>query len=159
MKKLPPQNILKANFDYDPKTGHLIRKAQKYTNKKLIGRPAGCVRPDGYVVVSVENKLYLAHRIIWCMLNTEIDDSLYIDHIDGNRSNNRLENLRQLTHQENLRAYNEAKNRKDYGIWWRKDINKWRAEVRLNGKRMFLGHHVKRVDAKTTVINFLESQT
>lgn len=158
-KKLPPVSVLKENFKYSRETGQLIRKAKRFTNKCLVGKPAGCLSPDGYIRVSVNNCLYLAHRIIWAMHDNNFDERMLIDHVDGDRSNNRLENLRPLSHQDNLRAYNKAKLRSNYGIWWRKDIKKWRAGLKVNGRSVFLGQFAKRSQAKKAVQEHLAKIT
>ena len=56
--------------------------------------PAGSLGTSGYYVVYRDGKTVVAHRIIWEMFNGPIEDGLYLDHIDGNRTNNKLDNLR-----------------------------------------------------------------
>jgi hypothetical protein len=64
--------------------------------KVKAGSKAGCLRRDGYTVISVNGDSFLAHRLIWFITYGEFPDN-FIDHVDGGRSNNRIENLRDVT--------------------------------------------------------------
>jgi hypothetical protein len=63
-------------------------------------------------VMRVNSKNYLAHRIIWCLFNGNIDESLNIDHIDGNPLNNKIDNLRLITQTINNRNHAKQVNNK-----------------------------------------------
>lgn len=79
--------------------GSLYRK--KTTQKNVqIHKKVGTVNTAGYVVVNLHNKVYLVHRLIYWMQHKYLPK--YIDHIDGNRTNNQLNNLRAATNQENI---------------------------------------------------------
>lgn len=83
------------------------------------------------------NKLertYLVHRLVWMAFKGEIQPGLEIDHIDGNRSNNRLDNLRLVTHQSNMMNMSKAK-----GCTYNKLTGKWIAQIRYNGKQQYIG--------------------
>lgn len=67
------------------------------------GELAGYMSVQGYWTVKVNRKAYKVHRILWEMFNGEIPPKMQIDHIDGNRSNNSLMNLRLVTHRVNGR--------------------------------------------------------
>lgn len=71
--------------------------------KHRIGDAAGFIRPDGYVQVKYSQKKYFVHRLIWEMHNGAIPDGMEIDHIDGDRSNNLVTNLRIVSRLENAR--------------------------------------------------------
>lgn len=78
----------------------------------LDGKPFGWLEPlskhgGRYWRVSINNQRYMAHRVIWCLLHGDICPILVIDHIDGNSSNNKKENLRLVTQKLNHR--NRAK--------------------------------------------------
>lgn len=102
---LPPQEDLHRLFEYDAERGILIRRFNpdipNRINKRCAGKPAGYADARGYVQVAIERKLYLAHRVIWKMAHGT-DPPKFIDHRDGNPSNNRLENLRAADHAENM---------------------------------------------------------
>lgn len=124
-------------FEY--KNGELFWKTLT-GNRAKIGRKAGKYRKDGYCVIGVKTKTLYGHRIIWEMHNGLIPEGLTLDHIDGNPSNNRLENLRLATHQQNL--MNQKK--KIYGkvcykgVWLNKN-KRYVANIHYNGKTKYLG--------------------
>lgn len=65
-----------------------------------------------------------------------------IDHIDQNRINNRIENLREASPQCNMRNRKQQKSTSGIkGVYWYKAANKWRAQIQINGKNIFLGYH------------------
>jgi hypothetical protein len=74
--------------------GHLYWK--NCTKPSLNGKKAGCVDSAGYTVVKISSKVYKAHRVIWFLCNGYWPEG-WIDHIDRNKSNNKLENLREVT--------------------------------------------------------------
>lgn len=93
-------------FVYDKKTGKLLWKVNR--PKRKAGSEAGNVRSDGryrtvHATVNGIKKRHYAHRIIWEMVNGSIPKDMVIDHIDGNTLNNKLENLRLVTREQNQR--------------------------------------------------------
>jgi len=94
-----------------------------------------------YVPIRYLGKVYLSHRVIWEMHNGIIPDGMQIDHIDGNGTNNRIENLRIVTITENLKNKSKYKNNKSgvAGVSWDKASKKWHAYISDNGKRKSLG--------------------
>ena len=137
--KLPSIEELKKLFLYDGQTGDLYRKAGGFGVRQ--GDKVGSKRPDGYVRVKVQGKLYLAHRIIWAMHNNSDPVNLEIDHIDGNRRNNKIENLRTAKHGQNQANSPAYKNNKTgfRGVHWHKQHEKYCATVNLNKKRIHVG--------------------
>lgn len=71
----------------DPSTGLLSWMAS--------GKAAGCRRSDGYLVVRIDRRLYLSHRLVWMCAHGEWPTD-HIDHINGDRSDNRIDNLRDV---------------------------------------------------------------
>lgn len=111
----------KEYFYYDENTPTGLRwKKNLYSVKGLInrkareGRPAGGVNDLGYYCVGLLRKRYSCHRIIWEILKDDPLVGMCIDHIDGDRSNNRIENLRNVTKAENSR--NKSKRLKSNGL-------------------------------------------
>jgi hypothetical protein len=99
---LPDTETLRELFDYDPETGVLSWKSGRYA-----GKPCGYLAGDtrkGYLRVKVKGTHYRVHRLIWKHHHDEdIPEGYFIDHIDHNTQNNRIENLRLLTNADNLR--------------------------------------------------------
>lgn len=79
--------------------GELYWKIMTNPSKKLIGKKAGCKSSGAYGVVNLDGKSYSLHKVIFCMHNGYMPP--IVDHIDGNKSDHRIENLRAATHQSN----------------------------------------------------------
>ncbi len=94
MKPLPPLHELEELFSYCEETGSLIRiKTTGWRSKA--GQVAGSVNRDGYLRVRVNRVEYMVHRLIWKLVTKEdIPEGYILDHIDRDRQNNRIENLR-----------------------------------------------------------------
>lgn len=127
------------HLSYDDATGQLIYK-KRPANCVRVGDVAGHERRDGYIGLSVFGKEYLAHRIIWLMVNGCYPEE-EIDHINGIRSDNRLANLRIVGHGENSRNTKLYKNNSTghVGIHYRRDTGKYRAYIRSGKNRLYLG--------------------
>ena len=98
--------LLNEILDYDPKTGEFVWKV-RVNSKVPKGSIAGADHNKGYVHITIKGKKYLAHRLAWFSINKYWPT--YIDHINGNRKDNRIENLREVTCSENL--HNQRKPR------------------------------------------------
>ncbi|HGQ7330194.1 TPA: HNH endonuclease [Pseudomonas aeruginosa] len=97
------QQEMKRIFSYDPETGCLRWKENQ--QKRFIGRVAGFITHHGYRRVNVGKTKLHAHQIIWLMHHGELPDC-EIDHINGMRDDNRLENLRLANQQQNQQNSN-----------------------------------------------------
>lgn len=108
--------------------GLLMRK-MKTSNRCNLNKPAGTLNGNGYLVVSFNNRLCRVHRIIWEMHNGPIIDGMEIDHIDGDRKNNRIENLRLVTRTiNNLNQKMKSNNTSGFtGVYFSKEANLWYA--------------------------------
>lgn len=113
------------------------------------GSLAGSLREDGYIGIFINGKYFFAHRIIWEMFNQEIPASMVIDHIDGIRNNNRIENLRVCTFQQNHFNRGKQSNNKSgfKGVSWHKQKQKWVAQIKIDGRNKFLGFYTDPVKA------------
>ena len=92
-KELPLQRIYEL-LKYDEESGNLLWKTDRLNTKA--GKVAGCLNTAGYVQVYLDNVPYYAHRIIYALSFSQKAFE-FIDHVDGNRSNNRLNNLREVS--------------------------------------------------------------
>ena len=127
-------------FDYAD--GKLYWKIQPRT-RTVVGSEAGSIKNDGYLRIKYNGHEFLAHRIIWEMHNGLIPDSLFIDHINHDKSDNRICNLRIASPQDNQR--NRSKNKSNSsgitGVYWNKKAAKWHSQIRVNGVRISLGFY------------------
>ena len=130
-KPLPPIDELRKRLAYRS-DGVLIWKRVKW--KRRIGCVAGSIYKTGYLYIRINNSNYLAHRVTWAIIKREDPLGLQIDHINGNKSDNRIENLRIATPSQN--NYN-LKNVK--GCTFHKRQRKWVAQIKVNGKSRNLG--------------------
>ncbi len=140
------QEELKEILTYNAITGN-FRWKESRSNIKA-GDIAGCKRPDGYVSIRIDKKLYLAHRLAWLYTEGYFPEN-FIDHIDRNTSNNIRKNLREATNQCNIR---NSKRRNDNasgitGIYWYKSKSQWRAQIMVNQKSIHLGYFENKIDA------------
>ena len=126
---------IKKGYVYNPDTGVVTAPSGKeVTNKKL-----------GYIDfrLLLNNKRYhlKAHQLGWYWVNKECVE--HLDHINGIRDDNRICNLRSVTHQQNGFNRKTAK-----GYHWDKRGNKWKSRIKLNGKNIHLGLFEKEEDAR-----------
>jgi len=134
-------DLLKHLFDYDKETGNLIWKVSN-TNKQKIGDIAGSLNPkEGYIRVGVNGKKYYAHRLIFLYHKGYLPKT--IDHINCDKADNRIENLRAVTASQNQhnRKLNSNNTSGYKGVYYHKPLNKWCAKIRLESKRMHLGYY------------------
>lgn len=133
---------------YDKDTGILTWKISPAKNVK-VGAVAGSKMNRGYLVVSVGGKRVLAHRIAWLLANGPIPKDKEIDHINHNRLDNRLINLRLVTRTSNLRNQSRYKNNTSgvTGVSYDKNSGKWRAHITVEGKTLTLGRYSVLEDA------------
>ena len=125
---------------------------KKVSRKINVGNEAGTFRKtDGYRQIMIDRRLYRTHRVVYLYHFGHIPETL--DHINQNRSDNRIENLRPATRAEN--AYN-SKLRLDNisgvkGVTWDKAKKKWAARLFANKTCFNLGRFVELTDAITAV--------
>lgn len=126
-------------LDYDPETGAFTWRVSR-RGRARAGSQAGYVVPRGYRSISINNCDYRAHRIAWLIHYGEWPEG-EIDHVNGNRSDNRLSNLRVVTHQEQMKNRGMHRNNTSgvIGVCWHKARNKWMAQIRVAGKLRDLG--------------------
>jgi hypothetical protein len=147
-KPLPPVEELRALFRYDPKTG-AIYSLTSNTSRRAGERCDG-VR-GGYRKVYVAPRLLTAHRVAWKLFYGE-DPLLYIDHINGDGTDNRISNLRVGTHVQNMCNRSAAAHSRTgiKGVHYRGG-GKWRAYLVAGGKRVNLGQFTSLEEASSAV--------
>ena len=135
-------------FDVDFLAGTLHWRVSRGGRKA--GDRAGTVNGRGYRHVQVDGRLLLEHRIIVSMIEGRMlgaDEE--VDHENGVRDDNRIENLRIVDHSENQRNRQCHRAGQPVGVTWHKGGRKWQAQIRLDGrKRHVLLHHDQAVAAR-----------
>jgi hypothetical protein len=125
-------------FDY--KDGILYWKFRA-ANRIKVGSPAGSIDPStGYHKTYVYGKFYKTHRVIFLYHHGYFPE--FVDHIDGNKINNKIENLRPTTKSQNamnqkVRADNKSGTK---GVRWHKRDKKWLVQLRVNSKSHSFGY-------------------
>lgn len=154
----PTQERLKQLFSYDEESGSLVWNERgvdeyrngglaPYWNGKLAGTKAGCPTSKGYIGIRINGRRYMAHRLVWGFFNGEPDHNLEIDHINGNRSDNRIANLRLVTASENRKNQGLSSKNKNgvHGVYMGR--KKWWAEITVDGVKKTLGMFEELSDA------------
>lgn len=139
IKILPPIDLLRNQLDYDSETGIFVWLVKPY-KKTPSGSVAGSTYGQGYRYIGIDGIRYSAHRLAWKM-TTGSDPVNNIDHINGDKSDNKIANLREATKSQN--QYNQGKHADNTsghkGVCWDKAHGKWKAQISINGKNKYIG--------------------
>jgi hypothetical protein len=125
-------------YDYNPETGVFTRLFPDGRNNNK--KPVGSFDKDGYVKIGINKKTYQAHRLAWFYVHgTWPKDQ--IDHINGDKQDNRIDNLRVVTGAENSRNQPSRCVGKCHvpGVLWLKRDQVWIAQIKVNKKMIHLG--------------------
>jgi hypothetical protein len=146
MHKLPSQEELLQRYAYDPFTGNLYHKV-RVSNAMRENTLVCNADVQGYMRTKIKGKTYKLHRIIWKMVYNE--EPNIIDHINRNKADNRITNLRSVTARENM--WNKEKyDNLLIGVRVRKLRSGYAyySYIRYNGKRYYLGKFATAEDAR-----------
>lgn len=131
---------LREILEYDTESG-LFTWRIGISNRVKPGMQAGN-KTHGYIEIGIENQAYRAHKLAWLYVFGYWPEKS-IDHIDGNRSNNAIKNLRLATNQENSQnkwgASSSNKSSGMLGVTWHKQRGKWMAQITHDGRNHNLG--------------------
>lgn len=132
------QNELKEWLRYDPETGHFYW-LKSPTNAVKQGAKAGTIH-DGYVLISIKGKVYRAHHLVWFYIHGAFPD-LHMDHINGKRDDNRIQNLRLVSRSQNqCNRRRQVNNKSGYkGVYWDIHKKKWAVQIAVKGKSKAIG--------------------
>lgn len=150
MKPLPSHVELRERLKYDPDTGVFLWTGRgcKRLNHCLIGRPAGSLTPNGYIGIELGHGRFAAHRLAWKYVHGA-DPTGEIDHINGDRTDNRIANLRDTSRAENARNMCLPSHNKSgvIGVCFKQDRGKWMASIKINRRIHYLGNFHDKADA------------
>ena len=136
-------------YKYDDETGAIFRPTGRGGFKLC-----GSLAPNGYIKVSINGKLYFAHRFVWFYVHG-VWPKGQIDHINGNKIDNRIENLREATHSENQQNRSNPprhSSSKYLGVSWNYQQMKWRAQLVVNKLRVLDEYFDSEEDARDRYI-------
>jgi hypothetical protein len=135
--KITQEELMRV-LSYDSTTGEfrwVVRPSRNIT----AGAVAGCLRPTGYLTISYGKQNHLAHRLAWLYVHGQWPVN-YIDHINGNRSDNRIENLRDVSMAVNIQNLRSAMSTSKCGLLGvGTQPGRFVAKIFVNGKMTHLG--------------------
>jgi hypothetical protein len=139
IKPLPPIEELREFLHYEPDTGLFRWKFSRRGGQA--NSVAGSLHSQGYIHVRINQEIFKAHRLAWALYYNQDPGGMQIDHIDKNKSNNKIINLRLAGHRENGANIGPQKNNKlgVKGVTCEK--GKFKAQICKNGKNYNLGYY------------------
>ncbi len=138
--KGPTQERLKELLNYDPETGVFTWKVRRGLAE---AGPAGSTKKDGYNYICIDGRTMLAHRLAWFYVHGQWPRHV-IDHINGDRTDNRIVNLRDVpyrTNNENQKKPHRSNTSGYLGVSRIQSRGKWQASIQLNGRNKNLGRY------------------
>lgn len=144
------QECLKRLLTYDPLSG-IFTWADSRNNAVKVGQKAGVLDKDsGYIRLCVDGRSYRAHRLAWLYFYGAFPKD-QIDHIDCNKVNNAISNLREAKCQQNHQNRKIPKSTNTtssyLGVRWFAPRKKWAARITTSGKEKHLGYFETEIDA------------
>jgi hypothetical protein len=142
------QEYLKSVLYYNQDTGNFvwIKKENSKSTRIKIGEIAGCIDNNGYRIIRISGKGYKSHRLAWLYIYGNLPFKM-IDHINGNKIDNRISNLREVSNKENQLNQNRHRLGSLPGAIFRKKSNKWQSYINLNNKFKHLGYFNTELEA------------
>lgn len=131
-------------LDYEPSTGLFVWRVQR-NGAANIGDTAGRVESKGYRQIGIDGVRYMAHRLVWLLHHGAFPDKgMVIDHVNGDKLDNRIENLRRVSFKHNLwlaRKVRAGSKSCLLGVSYKKDsrAKPWQATIYRDGKSNYLG--------------------
>lgn len=145
--------LLTELFIFDPDTGEITHKGSK-KNQVRDGQVAGYIENSGYRRITINGRLYAAHKLMWCYVTKKFPDH-ELDHINLDKSDNRFINLRAVTKSQNCmnRRVRSDSLTGHRGVRFHKSTGLFHARISKNGDRWSLGYFKKLQDALDAYAN------
>lgn len=146
--------LLEADFEkgtlkYKPRTlgDFKTQRSFRIWTSRWAGKPCSSINSLGYNTLTLESVNLYAHRVLWFMQTGEIP--FEIDHINGDKADNRRENLRNVSHRDNLQNPKRSKANTSglRGVHYYKSRDKWTAQICIDGVHTHLGYFETKEDA------------
>jgi hypothetical protein len=143
-KSLPSIDYLRKRLRYEPETGKLFwldyEDMPNNWRARFAGKEAGTYTDEGYRQVRVDGISFQAHRVAYAIHHGEWP-TMGVDHINGVKDDNRINNLRVVSHQDNLRnsSMKSGNTSGVNGVHWHKAAGKWQAQIMADNRRKHLG--------------------
>jgi hypothetical protein len=145
---------VKHFLEYDPASGVFVwkprplelfptKRTHKIWNTRYAGKVAGSLKPEGYLTIRFFQTFFYAHRLAWLYMTGEWPTE-QTDHINGNRDDNRWQNLREATPYQNQCNKRVQKNSKSglKGVSFHKQSYRWTSKIKVHGKSISLGYYL-----------------
>lgn len=158
-EKILTQSYLRECVSYDKDTGIFYwrerprshfrtDRGHKVFLSQKAGKPVGTFNKEKYLIISIDKVQYYAHRLAWLYIHGYFPSDS-IDHINGDRGNNRIKNLREVTRAQNQQNLSGHKNNKTgiMGVFWCEELQSFIAYIQINKKRKHLGCFKSKADA------------
>lgn len=162
-------DLIRRFVDYHPDTGRFFWKARtegdcarfRSFNTRLSGKETGLVKNEkGYCLLRINDVAFKAHRIAYALMTGEWP--IEIDHINGERADNRWENLRNVSHRENRAntyGWRKETSSKYIGVCRQPDCDRWKAQATVDGKTHHIGLYLTEEEAAVARDNFLAERS
>lgn len=140
------QSDLRKEVEYCPKTGDFRWRRWRPGRRQDLS--AGTIMGVGYLAIGFRGKTYYAHRLAWLYVYGKWPEN-YIDHINHDKLDNRIENLKDVSFLANMRNLGRQCNNKTgvTGVSWDSQRGKWYAWIKGKDKTISLGRHTTLFDA------------
>ena len=142
---------LKQILSYDKNTGHFSWLIKKNGMKDTVGT----VNSDGYICIGINGKIYKSHRLAWLYTYGVLPKGV-IDHINGDKSDNRISNLRDVSSKINSQNMRRSKSNNSVstipGVYQEKRSLRYRVKLNINGKQKCFGNYITKEEAEAVCI-------